>query len=583
MYTISGPIEVSLRKRSESSRANRFLTRMIAPEGHIIDPDNPKRVGNILAIERLPHRDFRSSRFGRKPAGERTAREREFIDEILRGDPDIYQKVAVKLYYADKNGNIKTRFAEILESDLVETVTFLNPNSFQERMNDSLRPPMASCGEENFNLLSATPEVLDKLADHISKREGEEVQRILTTYNIDLNTTLIPIGWRKKLKTALFHAVDKGHRDMVELLLRFGADANVRNDKGETPLMWAMRNKKENLDVIRALIPRTDLKSGGMPDGWSLLHEATKQELSSVIPAMLQHGADVNALYGTNETALHLGVNSGNPEVARELLKGGANADIQTGLKKRTPLFLAAERGDRAMVRLLLHHGADHTIPHWRRHTPLQSARNNGHNGVVEEIETFLRRNGTPPRTKSRRENTVRNPREPKLEPLREIDRRRETPLFYHIEHGDRDIVQEILRRGVEADDLSAAVFLAVEKGDNNMVGLLLRHGADINVRDKNGGNIPLNAGVQTGNTAVVRTLLREGKANPNIQVDIKKRTPLFLAAEGGDRAMVRLLLRHGADHTIPHWRGHTPLQSARNNGHDGVVEEIETFLRNRQ
>lgn len=65
-------------------------------------------------------------------------------------------------------------------------------------------------------------------------------------------------------ETPLIWAANKGHYDMVKLLLDYGADINYQDIYGETPLMWAVTKEPKALDIIKLLIKRganKDLKN----------------------------------------------------------------------------------------------------------------------------------------------------------------------------------------------------------------------------------------------------------------------------------------------------------------------------------
>ncbi len=681
MFTIAEPLRVT------TWSENRSLGSQI----ETIAPDGPGTTENILAIERIPSMDVQS-RLGRIRS---RGRRRLLTERILQEDPAAFEKVAVRLYYRDTNGSIKIKFADILRSKLVESTTFLSAQDIQRKTNESLSPPFpSSCGDEynSVSLVLATPKILKELAQNISRGNGERVREILTTYNIDINTKLTD-----KEETPLSIAVSKNESEMVAMLLRFGADADIRNKKGEALLMEAVRRNR--IAVARVLISYTNIKnSGRQSDGWSVLHEAAKKELTGIIPELLQHGADLNALQKhRDQTPLHVGVKSGNVNVARALLsRGGAKMDIRMGFKRRTALFFAAERGDKNMVRLLLRHKADHELPNWRGHTPLQTARNNGHDDVVEEIESFLLESttflsaqdiqrktneslsppfpsscgdeynsvslvlATPKILKELAQNISRGNGERVREILTtynidintKLTDKEETPLSIAVSKNESEMVAMLLRCGADADIRNkkeeTPLSIAVSKNESEMVAMLLRFGADADIRNKKGeallmeavrrnriavarvlisytniknsgrqsdgwsvlheaakkeltgiipellqhgadlnalqkyrNQTPLHVGVESGNVNVARALLSRGGAKMDIRIGFKRKTALFFAAERGDKNMVRLLLRHKADHKVPNWRGRTPLQTARNNGHDDVVEEIESFLQN--
>lgn len=74
-----------------------------------------------------------------------------------------------------------------------------------------------------------------------------EVGRVLLDYGADVNAPPVP----SSRDTALTIASDKGHVDFVELLLQRGAQADVKNKKGNSPL-WLSANGG-HLEVVELL------------------------------------------------------------------------------------------------------------------------------------------------------------------------------------------------------------------------------------------------------------------------------------------------------------------------------------------
>jgi hypothetical protein len=90
-------------------------------------------------------------------------------------------------------------------------------------------------------------------------------------------------------------------------------------------------------------------------------------------------------------TDLHKAALVGNAERVKELLKKGANPNVQDEYGW-TPLHEAALLGRVDVVKLLLEHGADPTVKDGRWKTPLDLAKAEGYHGVVSLIEEWLRR-----------------------------------------------------------------------------------------------------------------------------------------------------------------------------------------------
>jgi ankyrin repeat protein len=87
------------------------------------------------------------------------------------------------------------------------------------------------------------------------------------------------------------------------------------------------------------------------------LFEASKGGDVAQIKTLLTRGAQVNATDSVGRTPLLLAAREGETEVARLLIKAGADLDGRGG--DMSPLAAAALRGHTAMVRLLLRQGAD--------------------------------------------------------------------------------------------------------------------------------------------------------------------------------------------------------------------------------
>jgi ankyrin repeat protein len=125
--------------------------------------------------------------------------------------------------------------------------------------------------------------------------------------------------------TPLMYAALYGDAEAVRLLLEAGADPNIRNEAGATALMWAV----DDLDKTRLLI---------------------------------RGGAGVNARSDDGRTPLLIAAGRpGSYDVVKLLLDREANPSrvVNTYRGPMTPLRLAAEAGDEALLHLLLDRSAD--------------------------------------------------------------------------------------------------------------------------------------------------------------------------------------------------------------------------------
>ena len=104
--------------------------------------------------------------------------------------------------------------------------------------------------------------------------------------------------------------------------LVWGADVNVRDEDGCTPLLWA---------VLAGSRPTVEL--------------------------LLEHGAPVNDSNHDQETPLHWAATIGHVEIAVLLLKRGANVNARDAFDV-TPLRSATLNEDEEMIELLKRYGA---------------------------------------------------------------------------------------------------------------------------------------------------------------------------------------------------------------------------------
>jgi uncharacterized protein len=186
-------------------------------------------------------------------------------------------------------------------------------------------------------------------------------------------------------RTALISASARGHLDMVNALLRGGADVNVKDNVGYTAFFHAIEARYD--DVADALVGQTqlDLNARGK-NGVTALMIYVWRDRKDAVEKLLNRGADVHITDNDGDTVLHGAAEVGNVEVTRMLLAKGANANAKNKVGG-TPLMWAAVYGNDDVVRELLKHGADPTLKDEDGVTALQWAEKNNRTAVVRVLK----------------------------------------------------------------------------------------------------------------------------------------------------------------------------------------------------
>ena len=267
-------------------------------------------------------------------------------------------------------------------------------------------------------------------------------------------------------------------------------------------------------------------------------------------------------------TLLHIAARYGLISTVELLLSEGSVCADDTDGNGRTPLSLAAERGYRAVVGLLLEKGVDADSRDVNGRTPLLWAVENGHETIVEDLLRHIDNDNLFSRSE------IYKSKDFVQLLLRKVSKDVKRKLLpWAAGQGNETVVELLLEMNIDADTKGSngrtPLSLASEKGHDSVVSLLLKKNIDIDAKDIS-GRTPLSFAAEKGHGSVVTLLLLE---NVDVDaIDTGRRTPLSFASEKGHNSMVALLLEKNVDADVRDIDGRAPLSFAAEKGHDCVV-----------
>jgi CRP-like cAMP-binding protein len=176
-----------------------------------------------------------------------------------------------------------------------------------------------------------------------------------------LQTEEIPNSTDYDGRAAMHLAAAHGNSDVIELLVGEGADIDIPDRFGRTPLFQACTNRHpESVEKIRKLGGNLNLRD----PGGEMCRVATVGD-SQLLELLLKAGADPTAGDYDSRTAMHLSTSDGNVTTTRLLLKHASETnqlDATINAKDRwgkTPVDGARAAGNSQMIELLAEYAVD--------------------------------------------------------------------------------------------------------------------------------------------------------------------------------------------------------------------------------
>lgn len=224
---------------------------------------------------------------------------------------------------------------------------------------------------------------------YAAARNHVDMLKVMIEKGVDINITEDEPACAGN--TPLHTACDKGNKEIVDVLIKAGADDTLLNIKGNTPAHLVVTERRfgkdiEDEDRVAVLETLTNIDVPAN-DGKTPLMVAQSLNINaalSVTQTLIDRGADVNHTDNDGNTALILNTkNNCYKNIVKELVKAGADVNALDKLGN-SALYYALKYGDQESARFMIKKGADYNHENNEGVTPLQVAVEKGYDNVLE-------------------------------------------------------------------------------------------------------------------------------------------------------------------------------------------------------
>nr|CAB3221774.1 zinc finger protein LOC723799 [Phallusia mammillata] len=341
---------------------------------------------------------------------------------------------------------------------------------------------------------------------------------------------------------SLHHAAASTHGALcLELLVNSGANVNVQNKDGKTPLhMTAVHGRFTRSQALLQGGARADILDF---HGNSSLHVAAKHGHELLVSTLLEAGADPSKHGSKGRLAIHLAALKGHVNSCRKLIS--AHASEESGLTPSDVIAISDEDG-----RNCLHHDAC--------------------GGSLECLDVFL--------------SYVSN-----TNVLMQPDKCGRIPLHYALSAARRECARRLVGSMTRSEDLEQNLNLADNDGrtllhhaaasdaNGGCVELLVERGVDVLTCDS-AGFTPLHFAAASGHETVVRMIVEADTSilKSTHSTDVTVPSPLHLASYHGHVGVVLYLAELLLNLDIPDSDGRTPLELAAFQGNAECMRALQ-------
>eukprot|EP00729_Bicosta_minor_P000618 gene618-biopygen24779 len=440
----------------------------------------------------------------------RTAIEALMAQVVVSRTHAIAAAKAIKSVRGELEGNRDAAF-KVVDADFNKKRVLLNTllqTNRQQR--DALKALIKGAHDEKYDALSAQIDALDDI------ESNSELAVALVTATL---ATASPVELMERKQT------------FVDGLMQFKehtvALRRCRISKIDVVLDTSFAEKAA--DILK--MGRLDTERAPQPELQRQLCAAVKKGEADVVRKLLaEEDADPAVPEDGDPTfpPVWLAAKKGHRDVVKVLVAHNADVNQATTDTGSTPMYVAAQQGHVEMVQALVASNADvNQATTTDGATPVYIAAYNGH---IDVLTALVASNANVNQVKTDTGST---------------------PVYIAAQEGHVNVVTALVAGNADVnqartDDGATPVFIAAQGGHVDVVQALVAGNADVNKACTEDGTTPVYVAAQNGHVDVVKVLL-QNNADPNQAETEDDWTPLMMATQEGHTAVAALLKQHGA------------------------------------
>ena len=426
---------------------------------------------------------------------------------------------AINIYIKDKVNIVTTQQKGVYSTSLLAAAHALDRVKIDELLMNGVDINGQTNGSHNDGQTIIMTLLQNVQSQYKSNDNNKEAVTLLLFSSAIININI----QNDRGNSALFYSLGIDNNSITRMFLELGADVNIKNIYGHTPLINAVKDIKD-IQLVKLLIDTgADVniidETGITALGYSVSSKEDNNSIA-ITDLLLKSGAKVNRESTQATTALMRAAKSNNFNSVKLLLITGANINA-TNAANKTAINFATQPD---VVQLLIDRGADYSI--------IDAVKI----GSINKVNDFIKING--------------------------IDVNDKNLLATAIYYNHIDIVKLLIDQGL----LINLIPLAAKYKNIEIVKLLINKGMDVNEpyqRTKSTITTALiEAAMVNGNIDVVKVLIDTG-ADINAVESYLNKTALLMAIEYSDNETIELLIKYKADINHIDNEGNAPIDIA--------------------